>query len=395
MRVLQIATSAARFEGDYHSPWIVELMQRLQARGVETELLAPSFKGLGDHRIYGMHFYRFRYAPAQWETLTHESGAPNRLQKNPLLYLLIVPYLLSGMARTLALVRKNRYDVIHIHWPLPQIIFGLAAKFLFHTRLVSTSYGADMRMAKRIAPARWVLRWMMRRADALIGQSPITMREIEEVTGRKARLVEYWITSAQVPTSVTPPKRGATNHLLAVGRMIERKGYEYLVRALPLIAKDLNVHLTMVGAGQELERVQELSRELNVADRVTWLSGITDEELARLYGECNVFVHPSIIDRGGDTESVGTVLMEAMSHARPIVATNVGGIPDVIQDGVTGLLVPEKNPQAFADAITRVLCDDELAHRLGTAARKVIQAQVDWDKSVDQIVRIYAGENTP
>ncbi len=395
MRVLQIASNFARAEGDYHSPWLVELMQRLQARGIETAMLAPSFRGLSDHQVYGLQVYRFRYAPARLETLTHESGAPNRLQKNPLLYLLIVPYLLSGIARTLVLVRQKRYDVIHVHWPLPQIVFGLTAKWTTGARLVATSYGADMRMAKHIPPARWVLRGLMRCADALIAQSPITAREVAEVTGRAPRIVEYWITSVQAPASVTPPARGATNDLLAVGRMIERKGYDDLIRALALIPRDLNVRLTMVGEGLERPRLEALCRELGVAERVTWLSGIPDAELARLYDTCNVFVHPSIVDRTGDTESVGTVLMEAMSHARPIVATNVGGIPDVIRDGETGLLVPEKNPQALADAIARVLCDDALAQRLGAAARESIQARIDWDKSVDDIVRIYAGEDTP
>ncbi len=394
MRVLHISPNFPRADGDPHSPWLVELMQRLEARGIETAMLAPAFRGLSDHRVYGLMVYRFRYAPARFETLTHESGAPNRLQKNPFLYLLVPSYLLFGLVRALALVRQKRYDVIHVHWPLPQIFFGLAAKWTTGARLVATSYGADMRMAKRMPPVRWVLRGLMRRADALVATSPIVAREVAEVTGRTPRIVPYWFTSALFPPAATPPARGTTIHLLAVGRMIERKGYADLIRALAFLPRDLNVQLTMVGEGQERPRLEALSRELGVDARVTWLSGIPDAELARWYGACNVFVHPSIVDRTGDTESVGTVLMEAMSYARPIVSTNVGGIPDVIQDGVTGLLVPEKNPQALADAITRVLCDDELARRLGAAARASIQAQVDWDKSVDEIVRIYAGEDT-
>lgn len=392
MRVLHISPNFARAEGDPHSPWLVELMQRLHARGIETAMLAPAFKGLRDHRVYGLPVYRFRYAPARFETLTHESGAPNRLQKNPFLYLLILPYLLAGLARTLALVRRQKYDVIHVHWPLPQIVFGLAAKWLTGARLVATSYGVDMRMAKRMTPVRWLLRWLMRRADALIATSPIVAREVAEVTGRAPRIIEYWIT---LPATLTPHTRGATSELLAIGRFIERKGYAYLIRALPLLPRDLNARLTLVGDGQEQARLESLCRELGVADRVTWFSRIPDADLARLYAACDVFVHSSIVDRTGDTESVGMVLLEAMSYARPIVATNVGGIPDVIQDGVTGLLVPEKNPQAIADALTRVLCDAELARRLGAAARESIRAQVNWDRTLDAMVEVYEGADTP
>jgi glycosyltransferase involved in cell wall biosynthesis len=225
----------------------------------------------------------------------------------------------------------------------------------------------------------------------LIATSPIVAREVAEVAGRAPQIVPYWIT---LPATETVDARvHSAIHLLAVGRLIERKGYEYLIRALPLLPPELDARITIVGKGQERERLQALSRDLGIESRVEWIDYASDAELARLYSSCSIFVHASIVDRTGDTESVGMVLLEAMSHARPIVATNVGGIPDVIRDGVTGLLVPEKNPHALADAIARLARDPELARRLGAAARADIQAQADWDKSVDQIVRIYAGES--
>jgi glycosyltransferase involved in cell wall biosynthesis len=297
---------------------------------------------------------------------------------------------LFGIARMFALARSQRYDVIHVHWPLPQIIFGLVGKWVCGARLVATAYGVDMRMAKRMPPVRWVLRWMMQRADALIATSPIVAREVAEVTACTPRIIPYWIT---IPPTIAP--RASASHLLAVGRLVERKGYDYLIRALALLPCDLNARLTLVGEGHEFARLEALCRELGVAEHVTWLSNVPDIELARVYDSCDVFVHSSIVDRTGDTESVGMVLLEAMSHARPIVATNVGGIPDVIEDGVTGLLVPEKNPQALADAIMRVLRDDALAQRLGAAARARVCAQVNWDQTIDDIIAVYAGADTP
>jgi glycosyltransferase involved in cell wall biosynthesis len=388
MRVLHISPSFARAEGDPHSPWTVELMRRLMARGIATAMLVPAFKGLRDHQVYGLQVYRFRYAPASLETLTHESGAPNRLQKNPFLYLLIPAYLIGGLVRLFTL-GQPRYDVIHVHWPLPQIIFGIAYKWVTGARLVATSYGADMRMAKRMWLVRIVLRWLMRRADALVATSPIVAREVTEVTGIAPRIIEYWVT---LPRDVVPPTPHSPFQLLAVGRLIERKGYDYLLRALALMENDLDVRLTLVGDGQERANLESLARELGIESRVQMLNRVSDAELARLYATCDAFVHSSIVDRTGDTESVGMVLLEAMSYARPIVATNVGGIPDVIKHNETGILVEEKNPRAFADAILSLARDPGLMQRLGAAARASVQAQVNWDKSVDELVQIYEGK---
>jgi len=337
--------------------------------------------------VYGLPVYRFRYAPAAFETLTHESGAPNRLQKNPFLYLLIPPYLLGGLARLFTL-GQPRYDVVHVHWPLPQIIFGVAYKWVTGARLVATSYGADMRMAKRLWLARVVLRWLMRRADALVATSPIVAREVREVTGVTPRIIEYWIT---LPPDPAPSPPHTPLQLLAVGRLIERKGYAYLLRALALVQNELDARLTLVGDGQERAQLDALARELGIAARVHIISRASDAELARLYATCDVFAHSSIVDQTGDTESVGMVLLEAMSYARPIVATNVGGIPDVIQHDATGILVPEKDPRAFADALLALAREPARAQRLGAAARASIAAQVNWDKSVDALVQIYAG----
>jgi len=390
MRVLHIVSTFARAEDDTQVPWLVELVHRLHARGIECAVLAPAYKGLRDHSIAGIPVYRFRYAPARLETLTHESGAPNRLKKNPLLFLLVVPYLIAGIARAGVLNRSHRFDVIHVHWPLPHMVFGMVARGRARTRLVATFYGAEIRFARWLPLMTSVLRWLMRPSDALIAIAPFVAREVEQTLGRRAHVIPYW---SRVPTAAAPRAREHTTHeLLAVGRLIERKGYEYLLCALSLIPAPLDARLTIVGRGQERARLDALCDELGITARVRWSADLSDKALARLYDECRVFVHPSIVDRGGDTESVGIVLLEAMSHACPIVATRVGGIPDVIEDGVTGLLVAEKDPRALANAITRLLTDTDLAQRLGAAAYRRAQALMNWDQSVDALLRVYAGE---
>ena len=131
------------------------------ARAGTIEILAPSYAGLRSHTIDGMPVHRFRYAPARWETLTHEEGAPNKIRQNPL-YLLLLPfYLLAGMLAAWRVGRNRRFDVIHVHWPVPQGLLGWIARLAGGGRLVATFYGADLVMAQRFRFVRPFLRFFV------------------------------------------------------------------------------------------------------------------------------------------------------------------------------------------------------------------------------------------
>ena len=101
-RLLIITTNFPRWPGDPHSPWLVELLGLLREQGIQIEVLAPAYAGQGNQQIYEMPVHRFRYAPARWETLTHDEGAPNKIRRNPWYLLLLPIYLAAGHAGGLA-----------------------------------------------------------------------------------------------------------------------------------------------------------------------------------------------------------------------------------------------------------------------------------------------------
>ncbi|HDN83241.1 MAG TPA: glycosyltransferase, partial [Candidatus Altiarchaeales archaeon] len=117
---------------------------------------------------------------------------------------------------------------------------------------------------------------------------------------------------------------------------------------------------------------------------------VSNEELRRCYQNCDVFVLPACIDSRGDTEGLGVVLLEAMSYKKPVIASNVGGIVDIVKDGETGLLVPEKNSQKLAEAIHTVLKNDELASRLGKQGYEFVSRNFNWARITDQLIEIYS-----
>ena len=178
--------------------------------------------------------------------------------------------------------------------------------------------------------------------------------------------------------------------LLFSGRLIERKGVDFLLRAMLAILARQKVRLVITGDGHCRQEWERLARSLRLGDTVTFAGFVSNAELSSLFRSCTIYVHPAIHDSKGDTEGQGVVLVEALSNRRPVVASAVGGIVDMIIDGQTGLLVPEKNPDAIANAVLRLIDQPEYAQQLGEQGYMHARNFFDWDRIMDQYESIYA-----
>lgn len=392
MKVLFVMSSFPRWEGDVHSPWAVELIHHLQARGADITVLAPAFGGLKDHIIAGIPVKRFRYAPAAWETLTHESGAPNKIRRN-LLYLVLVPaYLLAGAARLRRLCRDRRPDVIHVHWPIPNALLALWGCRGRRPRLISTFYGADVALARKYPALRPLLQRVVRESDACTAISRYTAGLVHQLTGVPPAVIPYGMDLDARP-AISPADKPARYEILTVGRLIERKGHAVLLRAFAkLRGQRDDIALTIIGEGQERPRLEALIDELALRGTAVLRGRVSDEELERAYARCDIFVLPAIVDAGGDTEGLGMVLLEVMRYEKPVVASAVGGITDIVEDGVSGLLVPPADVEALAGALAYLLENPNHARELGQRARRLNAARFDWDQIVNAYWRLYTGQ---
>jgi glycosyltransferase involved in cell wall biosynthesis len=398
MKVLYITTNFPRWDGDAHSPWIVEIIKRLRDRGIVAEVLVPSFQGLRDHTVEGITVYRFRYCLRSWETLTHNEGASNKI-RNPLYLLLVPPYIFFGLLRTVALCRAHHYDVIHVHWPLPSGIFGLVGRWMgsrrggrpVSPRLVASFHGAELLLTRRFPILKPVLSSIIVRCDAVTSNSQFTSDLIRQLADVPVHVIPYG-SRIEIKESIRHDER---NGVLFVGRLIERKGLPYLLEAIRLVGEKRCVHLDIVGEGNLKPELMKRAAHLGISDRVSFHGRVDDSSLAELYARCSLFVLPAIVDSHGDTEGLGVVLLEAMSYQKPVIATNVGGIPDIIHDGETGLLVEEKNASALAHAIERLLDDPHLGRRLGEQGALFVEERFDWHRIVDEIEALYRGSDMP
>ena len=402
MKVLVIGSVYPRFQEDAEVPWLRTSISHLKKAGVEIQVLAPSYKGLKSHDIDGTRVNRFRYAPANWEILTHEEGAPSKMASKPWLQLLAIPYIINGFIQCLCICRKWRPDVIHAHWPFPHAYIALGAAKLFRIPLVLNFHGAELLLIRKKKWVKPLLKFAIGQAQAVFANSSFTASKIKAIRDVNVEWSPYGTTLEKSGLSprtssgdtLQRPVPHAVNgkfKILFVGRHIERKGIRYLIEAAKYLSTD-KFEIRIVGGGDLTEQLKKQAALLDKNSQpanIIFTGKLSPEDLANEYRTANVFTLPAIVDSKGDTEGLGVVLIEAMELGLPIVASNVGGIPDVVIDGESGILVPEKDPVALADAFKRLEADPALIEQLLAGARKRISECFTWDGIIERQVEVY------
>jgi glycosyltransferase involved in cell wall biosynthesis len=328
MRVVFLTTSWPRGPGDYAGRFLADLVERLRGRGLVIDVLAP-----------GQGFPDFRLAAG--------AGVAANARKRPW----AVPPLLAAMGRAARRAARGA-DLVHAAW-LPN---GLAAA-VAGKPFVVTLLGTDVALAER-APA--LARPVLRRARVVIGVSRALTEAAVRLGAGDARFVPNGV---DIPEEVREEAR--PRQVLFAGRLSPEKGIE------DLLAVADGLDLIVVGDGPLRARVPQA------------LGMLPRPELYARLGRAAVVVFPSRRD------GFPVTCAEAMAHGRAVVATAVGGLPDMVVDGETGLLVPPGDRRALRSAIDRLLADEELRRRLGAAARERITDLAGWDRVVDATIDCY------
>ncbi len=370
------------------APWLTEYFLKLKEKGAQVTVFAPSYKGLGDQTVLGLEVRRYRYFFSRWENLTHEETAPARLKKNPFYFLPAVCLVISSCVNMAKLCRRKKFDIIDVHWPFPLGIAGYIGARVCKGKLVLKFYSAELVFALR-GPFffKAILKLIIRKADLILAISSYTkdlLRNLYPGTNAEVIPAGFSVVSKASKKREEDPKK-----ILFVGRLVERKGVEYLIRATSLVASQMELKLDIVGDGDLKVELEKLADSLKLRGRINFAGRASDELLDEYYRNCDLFVLPAIVDRKGDTEGLGMVLVEALSYGKPVVASAVGGIVDIVKDQETGILVPEKDEKALAQAMILLLKNPSLADKLASAGYQHIVEYFGWDKIVNKTLTLY------
>jgi glycosyltransferase involved in cell wall biosynthesis len=330
-RVLVVTQGFPRRPGDHRAPFLLDHARALAGAGCRVTVLCPSAPGLAARERWGdVDVIRFRYAPRRLEVFAY-SGAMHRDVRT--WRVLLLPLFLAGYVRA---VRRHSAaaDVVHAHWWIPS---GLVAVVAARRRVAVVAvhlHGTDAAIAR--GPLRPLAAWVLRRAAVVLAASPLLASWAKDVAGVDAVVAPMPLGVDRVPSPTPPPPDGP---VLAVGRLVPEKGFDVLIRAVA----ETGDRLVVVGDGDIRQALDSLTRSTN-AD-VTFAGSVDPTELARDYAAARVVAVPS------RREGFGMVAAEALAAGRAVVGTRVGGLPDLVTDGVTGTLVAPDDVAALVDAL--------------------------------------------
>jgi colanic acid/amylovoran biosynthesis glycosyltransferase len=328
VRVLVLTTSYPRGSHDAAGRFVADAVEQVRARGVEVDIVSPaSFRHFG---------------------LAYGHGIVGNIRARPWL-VLFLPAFLWSFRRAAA---SSRADLVHAHW----LAAGAVAMTL-GTPYVVQVWGTDVELARRVP---WLARPVLRRARLVLAASHALADAARALGAREVRVVPSGVA---IPAAVGPPDEPP--HLLYVGRLSEEKG------VLELVEAARGLPLEVVGDGPLRARVPGA------------VGFVPPGELGPWYERASVVVAPS------RREGYGVVAREAMAWGRPVVASAVGGLPDAVEDGVTGLLVPPRDIGALRAALERLLGDSALRERLGAAAREKAQRELSLDAAAAALQAVY------
>jgi phosphatidyl-myo-inositol dimannoside synthase len=293
-----------------------------------------------------------------------------------------------------ALCARQRFVAIFAGRALPEGLVAWAVARLTGRPVLIYAHGEELTGWGKGMKFRTMC-FVLRRADALLSNSDFTGQALIELIGVDSRRIEYPYPTVDAqrfrPGLVCADLRAALGVapgrklILSVGRLMRRKGFDHVIRALPLLRQQgIDAHYAVIGIGEDREHLQHVRDETGMTERVHLLGHVSYDDLPRWYCACDVFAMPNR-DVGGDTEGFGLVYLEAAAAGRPAVAGIAGGTASAVVDGVTGLRVDGERVDAVAEALARLLSDADEAERLGRSGRNRVLDNYTHERRVGQL----------
>ncbi|MCP4605079.1 MAG: glycosyltransferase family 4 protein, partial [Proteobacteria bacterium] len=389
-RIGFVSTSFPRYDGDVAGNFVFGLAREFSRRGYDVEVVAPEPSSRDDWRggpcwLEGVRVFSAAYIrPRNLQQLFYEAGVPDNLTKNPLLAGLIPTALASLFA--VSLRRARKWNAAISHWLVPSaLITGMACSQ--KTRHLAIAHSTDVYLLRQFPLGRWLARAVLRSADHLGFVSHelrdeflslLDPRVSRDVRGRLS------ITPMGIDpnTLISEKSREAVRFelglsgfmVLFIGRLVPIKGVDVLIEAV----KNLE-GLELVIAGDGPERAMLETQALKLGINVRFLGWIDPLKRAELLSACDAVAIPSLVLTNGRHEGLPLTLIEALRAGCPVIATASGATEELIEDGISGLVVPPNNSPALRDAIERLKREPDLIEKLSRAGRERAQDR-DWER---------------
>jgi glycosyltransferase involved in cell wall biosynthesis len=403
MKVLMVTSSYPLFEGDGTAPFIEEIARGVVARGHQVDVVLPAHPKLRRTAESGLRFFPFPYAPFPSLNVWGYAQSMNADRGFKGKTLIVAPF--AALATTGAVRRRLReeaYDIVHAHWVVPGGVLSRRPAVAHRKPLVISLHGSDVFAAERSRLVGIVARRAFLAAGAVTAcSSDLRARAIAlGAPEGSTRTVPYGVDAAFFGGGPLPDdERNAMRRRLgaapgqtlvvAVGRLVEKKGFAHLIEAA---GGSSQLHVAIVGDGDLHEDLDARARASRSS--VTLAGRFSRLETRDALDCADIVAVPSIVDSKGNVDGLPNSLLEAMATGRAIIASRVAGIPDVLSDGVEGLLVPPGDASAIHEALLRLASSASLRTQLGEGALRRVKRDLTWERVATTLEESYVQART-
>ena len=397
--VVMVTTSYPRFPGDSVGTFMEPIAKHVAALGHEVHVVAPWHPLLRRGREEeGVFFHFFKYAPTPaLNVFGYAAGLHADVKVRGAAWAATPLAVSAGWFKAMRVAQKRRATIMHGHWVVPGGAIAAAARPSLP--LVVSLHGSDVFVAERNGAVGGVARRVFARAGYVTACSQDLADRAERIGASHDRLevVPYGVDTERFGPRIANREMLRSRAsvaagqplIVAAGRLVRKKGFEYLIDALALTSTERRPVLAIAGAGDLDEELRARAVRAGVADRVVFLGNLTQDEVGQWFSAADVVAAPSVRDDSGNVDGLPNTVLEALASATPLVATSAGGIGTVVDNGRTGLVVPERDPANLARAIDILLADRTAAAQLGAAGRALVRDRFGWKRVAERLSDAY------
>ncbi len=395
-KLLVVTSTFPRWENDTDPPFVYELSRRLSDTFAVT-VHTPHYPDAEIKEVMnGIKVHRFRYFFSPFEKLAGSIGILPTLRRNKLYYGLIPFFLLAQFFSLLVLVRKIRPDIIHAHWLIPQGFVAILVQLFSGIPVLVTAHGADI-FGLQGTLYKMLKRFTLRRAQGCTVVSQALSKAVIEsfLPDFQPQIIPMGVDSKLFSPGHKNDflkEKFAINgpFLLYVGRLTEKKGVRYLIDAMALVLRNNSEpKLLIVGSGELEEDLKQQVIKLGLSDHIQFVGSVPNRDLPGYYATADMYIGPSIAAKSGDTEGFGLTFVEAAMSGCLVIASDIGGIRDIIQDNKTGFLVDSLNTHLFAQKIRYVMNHQNMLEEVRKEARHRCIEKFDWKVIAGRYVELF------
>jgi glycosyltransferase involved in cell wall biosynthesis len=282
-----------------------------------------------------------------------------------------------------ALLKPEHIDHIHAHFADRAAVVALVASRLLRVPYSLTAhandiYASPVLLSEKVAHAKFV--------TTCTGYNKAFL---ERATGRPIELVYHGLDLTRIESGVSPSLNGQSPLILSVGQLKGKKGFAYLIKACQLLKnRGYDFRGEIIGEGPNRKNLETLIADLKLQDTVTLRGALSNAEVMARYSQATLFVLPCVVAKDGDRDGIPNVLLEAMINRVPVISTELSGIPELVENNVTGLLVNSGDSESLANAIVRLLNDVELRQKLGQMGYQRVVERFDIKKNINRLIEL-------